>query len=70
MRLEPIRAELERHGRGTPTGLLRLGDTPSMMPELLQRYAGTVKLIYLDPPYLTGQRFFMRVRAGEEDWKR
>ena len=38
------------------------------MDELLRRYAGEVKLIYMDPPFLTGEQFVMRARVGAEDW--
>ncbi len=29
-----------------------------------------MKLIYLDPPFLTGDQFTMRVRVGEREWRR
>lgn len=36
---------------------------------LLGDRAGSIKLIYMDPPYLTGERFTMRVRVGQAEWR-
>jgi DNA modification methylase len=46
-----------------------LGDTLGLLDGLTEKYAGQVKCIYLDPPFLTGQSFSMSVRAGEKDWR-
>ena len=69
MKLEPIRVDREIHEGSGSTGEFHLSDTLGMLDSLSEQYAGQVKLIYLDPPYLTGERFFMRVRVGENEWK-
>ena len=68
--LTPAAVSREIHGRGPLQGRFALGDTLSALPKLKEEYAGKVKMIYIDPPYMTGSRFEMRVRVGEEDWKR
>lgn len=69
MKLEPIRVNREIHEGSGASGTFYLSDTLGMLDALSQQYAGQVKLIYLDPPFLTGERFFMRVRVGEAEWK-
>ena len=64
MMLEPIRICREIHEGSGSKGEFRLGDTLESLDALSQQYAGQVKVIYLDPPYLTGERFYMRVRVG------
>ncbi|MBQ4639454.1 MAG: site-specific DNA-methyltransferase [Clostridia bacterium] len=32
-------------------------------------YAGQVQLVYLDPPFMTGEDFSMRMRVGEKGWE-
>ncbi len=69
MRLEQINVwQEEQSGRG-PRGEMRLGDVRALLPGLIEQYAGQVQLIYLDPPFRTGQTFVMRVRVGEKEWK-
>lgn len=47
----------------TADNLLVIGDSMHVLgalqsdPELVQRYAGKVKLLYIDPPFNTGQAF-------------
>jgi DNA modification methylase len=53
-----------------PAGEFYLGDALGLLGELKEKYAGQVQLIYLDPPFLTGQSFEMSVRVGEGDWRR
>ena len=69
--MDPKRIKVTRELRtgGGPEGFYRVGDAVSLLPELIRTYAGKVKLIYLDPPYTTGDRFVMRVRVGEAQWK-
>lgn len=69
MMLEPIRISREIHEGSGSKGEFRLGDTLSALDAISEQYAGQVKVIYLDPPFLTGERFFMRVRVGEAEWK-
>ena len=59
-----------RPAKGGPRGLFLLGDAAERMEGLLGEYEGRIKLIYMDPPFMTGDRFFMRVRVGEEQWRR
>lgn len=69
MRLTATQVMRETHeGEGAP-GAFYLGDVLELMPALREKYAGKVQLIYLDPPFATGQRFSMRMRVGERDWK-
>lgn len=69
MVLTPLHVEREYHeGRGAK-GAFLLGDTLDQLDALCQRLEGQVKLIYIDPPFLTGTRFSMRVRVGEAEWK-
>ena len=69
MRLQQMNVWQEmQEGRG-PAGEMRLGDVRALLPGLIERYAGQVQLIYLDPPFRTGQTFAMRVRVGEKEWK-
>ena len=70
MRAEPIRVSGEIHeGRGIP-GDFYLGRSPEIPEALAAERPGTVKLVYMDPPFQTGSSFRMRVRVGEEDWKK
>lgn len=52
-----------------PGGEYYLGDALALIDELLEKYRGKVKCVYLDPPFLTGQSFEMNVRVTEKDWK-
>ena len=70
MRLRPISVNTELHPSGGPEGMFCLGDAPERLAALLPKYEGRVKLIYLDPPFMTGERFFMRARVGAEEWRR
>lgn len=50
----------ERHPVGGP-GQFLLGRAEALCPLLLEKYAEQVRLIYLDPPFGTGDTFTMRV---------
>ena len=52
-----------------PGGEYFLGDALTLLDDIIEKYAGKAKCIYLDPPFLTGQSFEMNVRVGEKDWK-
>src|SRR3954453_20977079 len=59
--------------RAEPAGagfrnLLIWGDNKLVMSSLLANYAGQVKLIYIDPPFATGDDFSVRVRVGDENF--
>lgn len=45
--------------------LFIFGDALENLPRLLDSYAQSVKMIYLDPPFLTGGKFSCRVQLGE-----
>jgi adenine-specific DNA-methyltransferase len=47
--------------------LLIWGDNKLVMSSLLADYAGKVKLIYIDPPFATGDDFSARVQIGDTD---
>ncbi len=71
MALRPVRVHTETHaGGGGVGGFFRLDDAVAGLDALLPEYEGRIKLVYMDPPFMTGDRFFMRVRVGEEEWRR
>ena len=43
------------------------GDNKFVMASLLPKFAGKINLIYIDPPFATGQDFSFRVRVGDEE---
>ena len=53
----------ETHGSGRQGDLL-LRDARSDF----SRWAGQAACVYLDPPFMTGDDFFMRMRVGEKGW--
>ena len=68
---ERIRIESELHtGRQPGRGLFYLDDCVERLEALRGEFAGKIKLIYMDPPYLTGDRFYMRVRVGQQGWEK
>ncbi len=69
MRLQQVSVWREEQTGGGPAGEMRLGDVRALLPGLIEQYAGQVQVIYLDPPFRTGQTFVMRVRVGEKEWK-
>ena len=50
-------------------GTLIQGVMPEEGQALLDRYAGQVQTIYLDPPFNTGKQFELKVRVGEEGYR-
>ncbi len=69
LRQIPLTTEIHPFSGG-PKGLFCFGDAVSRLKALLPEYEGRIKLVYLDPPFMSGERFFMRVRVGEEEWRR
>jgi len=59
----------EHHEGTLCSGCFMLTDVLKGLDRLLETHAGQVKLVYLDPPFQTGEKFVMRVRVGENDWK-
>lgn len=53
----------ETHGSGRQGDLL-LRDARADF----SRWAGQAACVYLDPPFMTGDDFFMRMRVGEKGW--
>ena len=71
MALEQIRVTTEWHpATGGVKGMFCLGDAIERMEALMPEWEGKIKLIYMDPPFMTGDRFYMRVRVGEAEWQR
>ena len=70
MPLTPIKVRTELHpAKDAPRGLFCLGDAVERLEALLTEYEGQIKLVYMDPPFMTGDRFYMRVRVGEDEWR-
>lgn len=55
---------------GGAEGVFYSGDAVRQLEALLPDYEGRIKLVYMDPPFMTGERFYMRVRVGAEEWRR
>lgn len=49
----------------TDRNLLIWGDNKLVMSSLLTEYAGKIKLVYIDPPFATGDDFSVRLRVGD-----
>ncbi len=69
MRLERVLVERELTPGEAPRGEFYARDIASIAPALIEKYAGKAQLIYLDPPFLTGDTFAMRTRVGAKEWK-
>ena len=52
---------------GDSANQLIWGDNKLVMSSLLTEYAGSIKLVYIDPPFDTGADFSMRVAVGATD---
>ena len=71
MKLRPMDVRGEHHpAAGGVEGLFCLDDAVRGLEALLPEYEGRIKLVYMDPPFMTGDRFFMRVRVGADQWRR
>jgi adenine-specific DNA-methyltransferase len=42
------------------------GDNKLIMSSLLEKFAGKINLIYIDPPFATGADFKFKIQVGEE----
>ena len=69
MKPERIKVEREHRGGVGPLSRFYLGDSANCLEALLPEFEGRIQLVYMDPPYLTGDKFNMRVRVGEEGWR-
>lgn len=47
-------------------GEFYLGDSLELMPELISSYGNKIKLIYFDPPFMTGREFDASMPVGEK----
>ncbi len=56
----------QRIGGGEPSGLLICADNLRAMQALQATHAGAIDLIYLDPPFATGQNFVRTSFAGPD----
>ena len=70
MTLRPVqvRRELYEDAAG-PEGRFYVDEACRRLEALLEQFEGRIKLIYMDPPFMTGDRFYMRVRVGEKEWR-
>lgn len=64
--LRPVECRRCLCGSAPEESLLLRMDVRSAAPRLLPEYEGAVQTVYLDPPFNTGKRFSMRLRAGEK----
>jgi DNA modification methylase len=55
----------ERHANGGP-GEFILARAEEALPSLLETYRGKVQVVYLDPPFGTGDTFHIRVGSGKK----
>jgi len=46
------------------------GDKKYVLPALLEEFAGAVDLVYIDPPFFTGDDFSFSITLGSEDFTR
>ena len=69
MTLHSIPISHEKQLDAASCGEMYSGDVLKLLPSLLEKYSEQVQLIYLDPPFTTGQDFIMRMRVGEKDWR-
>ena len=46
------------------------GDKKYVLPSLLPEFAGKVDLVYIDPPFATGQDFSFRVEVEDEEFEK
>ncbi len=50
-------------------GAFYLGEIRALLPQLLEQYSGKIKLIYLDPPFMTGRDFEAVMPVGENGYQ-
>jgi len=44
------------------------GDNKYIMASLLEKFAGKIDLIYIDPPFATGADFSVKIKVGDVKW--
>ena len=67
---ERIHLGAELHPGQAAEGRFYVGDCIQQMEAMLEEWSGRIKLIYMDPPYMTGDKYYMRLRVGERGWSR
>lgn len=60
--------DIIRETTGSGESLLLCADGASALPEL-KPYKGKVQCVYLDPPFMTGDKFVRRRRFGAKGWR-
>ena len=69
MTLKRIQVATEWHPGQQAQCLVYLDDAATRLRAMRAEWSGRIKAIYMDPPYMTGDRFSMSVRMGEAGWK-
>lgn len=69
MRLTPMPCDVEIHALAGAGGTVMLGTVAARRDALLARYRGQVQTVYLDPPFNTGKRFYLKQRCGDAGWR-
>ncbi len=64
-----IRCSTVRQMGRESAGTLIQGSMPESAGALLERFDGSVQMIYLDPPFNTGKIFEMKARIGEKGFR-
>ena len=64
-----VQTEMEREVWGTGENLLMQGNVFSL-PREFRDLAGQVQLVYVDPPFMTGERFVRTRPIGAKGWKK
>ena len=63
---EQISVEKTVYGQGE--NLLRCGNVMAL-PQEIRALAGQAQCVYLDPPFMTGEKFMRRRPYGEQGWR-
>jgi site-specific DNA-methyltransferase (adenine-specific)/adenine-specific DNA-methyltransferase len=76
VRLRQIRVKGEEYSAGSceydlkhVIGRFYWCDVLKVLPLLLEQYEGKIQLVYMDPPFVTGQLFCFRQPVGVEGWR-
>jgi DNA modification methylase len=64
--IEQVKVDREVFGNGE--NLLACGSVMKL-PEEIRQLSGTVQCVYVDPPFMTGEKFMRRRPYGEKGWK-
>jgi DNA modification methylase len=64
-----IESESQSYTDQQPIGYFYKADTVDSLSLLLKKWRGKFQVIYMDPPFFTGQTFQFKQRVGEEGWR-